>query len=340
MMIPFPKARQQPGSFKVSYLSEALLMDGRTLEPDKLIAVVRYGTRLGPLPITCPVASVPLPGLSQETPIEVWTSTTPVAVENRNGIHYASNGQILFGVLETGEPDDVSLDALTYDVYKVILRLVEEEGYPNLLRIWNYIQDINEDQNDLERYRLFCLGRHNAFVELDPEFERTLPAASTAGTREAGMTVYFVASREPGTPFENPQQVSAYCYPPRYGPRSPSFSRAMVKHWGTQSHLFLAGTASIIGHGTQHAGDVQKQLAETLRNIQALLKHTAESEGADFQTGAVESFFKVYIRRAEDFPLVQKMLLQELGETALILYLQGDICRSDLLVEVEGIYVA
>ncbi len=340
-MIPFPKARQRPGSsFKVSYLSETLLRDGRALESDKLIAVVRYGAGLDPLPIACPVASVALPAFSQETPVEVWTSTTPVTVENRNGIRYAFNGQTLFGVLEVEESDPVSLDALTCDVYKIILHLLEEEGYPHLLRMWNYIQDINEDQNGLERYRLFCLGRHNAFVKLGSEFERTLPAASTAGTREAGMTVYFIASREPGTPFENPRQVSAYRYPPKYGPRSPSFSRAMVKHWGTQSHFFLAGTASIIGHETRHAGDVERQLTETLHNIRALLKYTAESEGVDFQADAVESLFKVYIRRAEDFPLVRQILVRELGETTPILYLRGDICRSDLLVEVEGIYVA
>jgi chorismate lyase/3-hydroxybenzoate synthase len=169
-------------------------------------------------------------------------------------------------------------------------------------------------------------------------FEHSLPAATVIGTKYPGVVIGFLAAQQAGVPVENPRQVSAYHYPPQYSPRSPSFSRAMLKDWGGQSHLYVSGTASIIGHETRHGGDVQAQLDEILRNLEALLTQAADTARTPFQAGDGEMFLKVYIRHHEDFVPVRERLRQRLGAHRSVLYLQGELCRSDLLVEIEAVY--
>ena len=111
----------------------------------------------------------------------------------------------------------------------------------------------------------------------------------------------------------------------------------MIKEWGSRCDLFLSGTASIVNYETQHVSDFREQVAETLRNIRALLGHAADVTGQDFQTEFAEGKWKVYLRNAEDFSLIQDTLWGKLRENAGILYLHGDLCRRELLFEIEGV---
>ncbi len=340
MATPAPTYRQQPGAFEVSVVRASELANERFVGSQPRLAVIQYGAREPKSPaLACPSVFIPTPQFNEEPLVELWTSPTPVVTARRHGIHYGANGQALFGVYQLAAPEAQPLDGLARDVYTHILRLVREEGYPYLLRIWNYLSDINAPEGDVERYRRFCVGRYQAFAERDRGFEKTLAAGSGVGTRTPGMSVYFVAAREAGTPVDNPRQVNAYDYPSQYGPRSPLFSRAMVKHWGgARAQLFLSGTASIVGHETVHIGDVRAQLAETLRNIGALLEHATGAAAVKFHTRSTQAILKVYIRHAEDFPLVRQWLQRELAEQLPIIYLHADLCRRELLVEIEGIY--
>jgi hypothetical protein len=129
------------------------------------------------------------------------------------------------------------------------------------------------------------------------------------------------------TPVENPRQVSAYEYPAQYGPK-PAFSRASI----LGDTLFISGTASIVGHETVHVDDVTGQTRETLANIEALVGEANRISGAgrfDMSTLA----YKVYVRHATDLPLIQS----QLHTLTQVLYLQADICRQDLLVEIEAV---
>jgi chorismate lyase/3-hydroxybenzoate synthase len=139
--------------------------------------------------------------------------------------------------------------------------------------------------------------------------------------RGRGLVTYFLAAREPGLQVENPRQVAAYRYPPEYGPKSPSFSRATI--W--KDRVFVSGTSSVLGHATAHHDDVSAQLEETLRNIEMVLARTGRS---------LENVIsaKTYIRRADDHDLVASRLDGLLPSNV---YLQADICRADLLLEIE-----
>ena len=228
---------------------------------------------------------------------------------------------VTFGAIaaESDEP----IETVAREVYARIIRDARDSGYPYFLRIWNYLGNINALDAGRERYQLFCAGRHDAFVEAGYHHAVDLPAASAVGMPGGGLVTYYLAARQPGVQLENPRQVAAYQYPPWYGPKSPSFSRATVWN-GT---VFVSGTASVIGHATVHRDDVEAQLDETLRNIEAVLGQTGMS-----LANVVSA--KTYIRRPADYDLIARRLAPVFATNR---FLEADICRADLLVEIEAI---
>ena len=86
------------------------------------------------------------------------------------------------------------------------------------------------------------------------------PPARSASTRARCASASWRAARR-RVPVENPRQVSAYRYPPTYGPR---VADLLARGAGRTSAaatiaLFISGTASIVGHETVHQGDVRAQ---------------------------------------------------------------------------------
>ncbi|WP_322565870.1 hypothetical protein [Thiohalophilus sp.] len=57
------------------------------------------------------------------------------------------------------------------------------------LHIWNYLSDIVGFEQGVERYPLFCTGRHVALAT-EPDYKTRLPAASTPGTTGPGFIIY------------------------------------------------------------------------------------------------------------------------------------------------------
>ena len=100
--------------------------------------------------------------------------------------------------------------------------------------------------------------------------------------------------------------------------------------------LFVSGTASIVGHDTIHPGDVVAQTRETMVNISALLEEANRTVGA--ARYSLEGLkLKVYVRKPSDLAAIQATLSELLRPAAGIVYLQADICREDLLVEIEAV---
>ncbi len=132
---------------------------------------------------------------------------------------------------------------------------------------------------------------------------------------------------------DNPRQVSAYQYPHLFGPRSPIFVRAMSTTLGRQHCFFISGAASIVGYETLHQDDVKKQLDETLHNIHILLEQSPHYDAAQGRM-----LLKVYLRHAHDLVVVRDKVQAEFGTACTAVYLHSDICRSDLLLEIEGAY--
>ena len=162
-----------------------------------------------------------------------------------------------------------------------------------------------------------------------------LPAACALGTANGPLSIAFLLGRKAPVAIENPRQVSAYEYPEDYGPKTPSFSRATLLCLEYSSILFISGTASIVGHQTLHTTDVVAQTKETLANLEAVIAEANHTTGkVKFNLRNV--FLRVYIRHAADISLVRNEIHRHLGEATKAVFIQADICRQELLLEIEA----
>lgn len=268
----------------------------------------------------------------QSDKIEVWYVPNNVACVNSADVNYAHDGTFLFGVLQCpAAPGDMRTAARS--IYRSVFKLLRTSGYSHLLRVWNAIPDIHATDHGLERYRAFNLGRHEAFVEFGAATHEGAPAATALGTPTGPLLVYFLAAKQAPRALENPRQVSAYHYPGQYGPQAPNFSRAALFSVQNEAMLFVSGTASIVGHESLHLGQVREQTDESLRNVQALLQRAALPGCQRLQ----DLNFKVYVRHARDYPLVLEQMQRHDLHHADTLYLEADVCREALLMELEAV---
>ena len=130
--------------------------------------------------------------------------------------------------------------------------------------------------------------------------------------------------------------MPAYDYPPDYGPRAPSFARATVVPGPAHATVFISGTAAIRGHATIAPHSARLQLECALENLQAISAACGLGTGLAAGTGATRHF-KVYVRHAADQALVESILQERLlTDTDRVSYVQSDICRAALLVEIEA----
>jgi len=260
-------------------------------------------------------------------------------------VRWRQRGDWLAAAIDLPEADEgEGLQALADAAYDALFALLQARGTPHVLRFWNYMARINDEVAGLERYRHFNLGRQQAFDRARRSAFEGSPAASAVGSPPgAPLQVRVIASASPvSQPVENPRQVSAYRYPSAYGPVAPSFSRAALLARGDGGALLAwSGTASIVGHASVHVGDAHAQTLETCRNLDAVLA-AARAMPAGRPLGALAAAsLTVYVRHPPDAPAVAQALAAYLGADAPALahavWLQADICRAELLVEIEGV---
>lgn len=261
---------------------------------------------------------------------ESWLPVASSAVQEarRSGIHHRHDGHWLMGSLRIDAMDSEDIEQAGFEAYRALRGFVQSSGYPQLLRVWNFFDRLNQGEGDAERYRRFCVGRHRAIAA--PGFEAQLPAATVIGGQSPGLVIHFLAGREAGVQVENPRQTPAFRYPRDYGPISPSFSRATR----IGPHLLVSGTAAVVGHETLHPGDAVAQIDEIDANVDALLEHAAAGQAGRWEAQAL----RLYVRRDADLTAVLPRVRERFGADTPITALRGDISRAALMVEIEGVW--
>jgi chorismate lyase/3-hydroxybenzoate synthase len=294
-----------------------------------------------------PVTASMTPSLSGADLCEVWRVAGPrirlsSSEARHTRIQYRYCDELLFGSLTFVENDAAQSEAhallrATETAYQEIFDLLDATEYRHLIRVWNYLPDINRDAGGVERYRHFNSARHVAFRNSGRATMVTVPAACALGSPAGSpMSIYFLAAPRAPKMIENPRQTSAYHYPPKFGRHSPIFSRACIWGESTSCKLFVSGTSSIVGCETIHLGDVAAQTRETVTNIVAVLGEANRVVGSDRYS--LEGLkLKVYVRKPADLPVIRAELAATLRTENDIVYVQADVCREELLVEIEAV---
>lgn len=241
---------------------------------------------------------------------------------------------LLLGCVTERVADERLLARQTQELYRRVLTAAHGK---HLYRIWNFVPRINALTDGFENYHAFCQGRSLAFeAEAGAGFPRVLPSASGVGTMDGCLSVVFVAGSALPRHIENPEQVPAYRYPAEHGPRPPSFSRATVVALPGRNLTFISGTAAIKGHQTVAPGDLPAQLDCTLDNLRLISQAAGWTDNLA-PDRKLRRHFRVYLRHAGDLKAVRARLEKTLLKPAdTVIYLQADICRAELVVEIEA----
>ena len=259
------------------------------------------------------------------------------------------------GISPKGAAGDLysqTLDALA----QMRAGLVQAGGsFEEVVRTWYYLGGITETEAHRERYQELNRARTDFYHDvrfrcslLEPNVPRGIyPASTGIGMAGAGLVLSCLAveTRRDDVfllPLENPQQTPAYAYHPKYSPQSPKFSRAVALVLGDYVTTWISGTASIVNSETRHTGDVERQTEQTINNIERLIApenfamHGVPGAGASLHDMAK---IRVYLKRAEDLARCKAICERRFGPVPVI-YAVADICRPDLLVEIEGVAFA
>ncbi len=201
-------------------------------------------------------------------------------------------------------------------------------SYRNVARTWIYLPSL------LEWYGEFNAARRQVYSEaglISGGSPRWLPASTgiQGGCPDGWdcMIDVLALARRDGAELEvrmleSPDQCEAYCY-------GSSFSRAVEIKDRRVSRIFVSGTASIDREGnTVYAGDFEAQARHTLRVVRDLLG--VRNHGFEDVAQAV-----VFLKHKNLFEAWRSVASEEDFDHRLCIETVADICREDLLIELE-----
>ncbi|MEM8496244.1 MAG: hypothetical protein AAF663_12755 [Planctomycetota bacterium] len=280
-----------------------------------------------------------LDGLCPEPQIGAARDGISVGHENQGGMLRVS--ATLEGAVEM---EAEALEQAVEALYAQLFRMLNDVEHPYLLRVWNGLPGIGERicvpadrlaaweseapvHEPFDRYMAFNAGRSKAFETHfgHDGIARLSPAATAVGHLGHDLQVHLLASDQPGQAIENPRQVPSYRYSQRFGPRPPVFVRAT--RFGER--LLISGTASIVGQDSVHPDQVHAQFEETLNNLRTITKRSQHPDAA-------LQHFRIYAPHDEDLPQLASRLNDAYPQMRSLELMRSDICRKNLLVEIEA----
>ncbi len=228
-------------------------------------------------------------------------------------------------------------------------------GFDQILRTWFYLGGITEHENLIERYHEMNRARAAFYEGVDflalcrppGQLPATVyPASTGIGTSGQDIRISALALHQVGPGWfvrtiENPRQTSAFQYASNYSPKSPQFARALALSNQRDALIMVSGTASITGAESRHLGDVAAQTHQTLDNIEALISESnLSAHGLPGHGARLDDLVqaRIYLKQPADAPVMCSLIEERLPGLSTI-QTQADICRSELLVEIEGIIV-
>ncbi|MEM1178857.1 MAG: hypothetical protein AAGM22_10980 [Acidobacteriota bacterium] len=261
------------------------------------------------------------------------------------------DGAVLFSfrLRDAASLEPADFEAACFDIYRRIASAVDSEpsGTIQPVRLWNFIPGILEELGPYEhRYMAFNAGRYRAMREWLGDADLPAQVATASGVGHCGDDLYIhcLASPRHGSAIENPRQRPAYRYSKKYGALPPCFARATL--WPSErqgGQLLVGGTASVRGEESFHRGDLRRQLDETFYNLAAVVRAAEGSPCAHLQPEEVRalmrrySALRVYLVDSDMESTVAQRLSKLLAPDATVEFVRADLCRPDLLVEIEGL---
>ena len=285
--------------------------------------------------------------------LEAWIATGKVSAE------YKQFGSIPYIICDTDNYTELIVSNLqhklqTTDIYeqsteafKQMITILEKENMKlsDVIRQWNYIENITGYDGNSQHYQIFNDIR-SEFYSRDT-FSNGYPAATGIGSSAGGVIIDFIAVKPKSDceirTIKSPVQKDAHLYSKEVlaaggvdghnTETSPKFERGKALLVSDYAQIYISGTAAIIGQKSQSPGDAAGQTKTTIENIKLLV------ESVQAWSAAKPALFRVYIKNAADIESVT-LCFKSLLPPDKTIFVIADICRPELLVEIEGVYIA
>jgi enamine deaminase RidA (YjgF/YER057c/UK114 family) len=248
-----------------------------------------------------------------------------------------SDGRFLFGGGFQSDITAKSIGQQSEDVFRQIGEWLEEAHFPvnSIIRQWNYIERITCLEDGNQHYQSFNDARSDFYAQ--SAWPNGYPAATGIGANLGGVVADLDAAlfTSPGTcvvPIDNPLQAAAHTYSDKVlktaggKTATPKFERAKSITFGNRRLVHISGTAAIRGENSLKEAGLERQLHVTMENISRLTGH------------ARPAMLRVYLKNRADYALAER-LIRAYHLSIPVSFMCADVCREELLIEIEGIAI-
>lgn len=247
------------------------------------------------------------------------------------------HGRFLFAGGFHGDVINFGVEQQSKEVFKLVSNLMRKEGFPihSIIRQWNYIEQITDFDGEDQHYQIFNNARSDYYSMTT--WENGYPAATGIGANLGGILVDLdaaVFSNQDcfATPIDNKLQVAAHAYSEgvleaaHSKKTTPKFERAKSMTFGDRKLIYISGTAAIRGEESLVGVGLERQLHITMENIAELIGD------------AKLKMLRVYLKEKSFYEEAER-LLKGYNLDIPISYMWADVCRDELLIEIEGIAI-
>ena len=240
-------------------------------------------------------------------------------------------------------PDNMSKSTFeqSCNIFNGIDKLLQSNGFEasDIYRQWNYIQGITALNNGSQNYQEFNDARSKFYNNCN--WQNGFPAATGIGADAGGVMVEINAAKysDINKPIDNPLQIAAHNYSQdvldgkaieEFGHRTtPKFERARL----LGKTIYISGTAAIKGEHSIKDRNAAEQTAETMEIMDRLV--SKDNIPVD-NNGSHYDLLRVYVKYRNDIEAVKNYMEIHYPSVPKH-YLIADVCRPELLVEIEGV---
>ena len=300
------------------------------------------------IPVTLvPQSILPEEGLCAE--IYMLDSVDGIEFKEGYGLVESDGCSLIFieGIASSDFSDGVFKQSC--QVFEKLDAILSKHGFrpEDIVRQWNYIGNITHHREGRQNYQEFNDARTAYYKK--GNWTNGYPAATGIGASCEGIIVGCIAYKSAGHifPINNPLQIAAHEYSKKVLvddnanaiKSTPKFERAKLIEIGDKACCFVSGTAAIRGEQSMEANSASSQTIQTIENIEYLVsKENLERYGCKrYDLHYVN--LRVYIKNAEDYEEVRAVVEEKYPDIHTV-YTIADVCRQELLVEIEGILIS
>jgi len=254
-------------------------------------------------------------------------------------------------LIEGVKADSLKLDYTTqcktvFDKISSVFN-IENIGIQHIVRQWNYIGNITDFENGNQHYQLFNNARSEFYKNVD--FQNGYPAATGISMSLKSIFVSALAI-VPTTEtiiaaIDNSLQIPAYKYSEtvlvegkaNHLKTTPKFERGKFVTNGKSRIFYVSGTAAIRAEQSTNPNEAALQTRQTVENINFLISNeNIHRYTIEKNVYLSLNSIRVYVKRCQDYAAI-KVVVEKAWPNVTAIYLLAEVCRTELLVEIEGI---